>query len=160
METGTYVPSLQRVDLLFVTRNVVGMLANLARSREVTVAVAAESAEGVFARADAVLYQTLCVNLLKNAIEASTAGQTVTVRLSANGQVHPAVHNPGAVEPSIRPVFFEKYATFGKADGIGLGTYSARLMTECQGGNIRLDSSATDGTTVTVTLPGPGVPAV
>jgi len=160
METGTYVPSLQRVDLLFVTRNVVGMLANLARSREVTVAVAAEPAEGVFARADAVLCQTIGSNLLKNAIEASTAGQTVTVRLSVNGQVHLAVHNPGVVDPAIRPVFFEKYATFGKADGNGLGTYSARLMTECQGGNIRLDSSAADGTTVTVTLPGPDAPAV
>jgi signal transduction histidine kinase len=33
-------------------------------------------------------------------------------------------------------------------------------MTECQGGNIRLDSSATDGTTVTVTLPGPDAPTV
>ena len=160
METGTYVPSLQRVDLLFVTRNVVGMLANLARSREVTVAVAAEPAEGVFARADAVLCQTIGSNLLKNAIEASTAGQTVTVRLSGNGQVHLAVHNPGVVDPAIHPVFFEKYATFGKVDGNGLGTYSARLMTECQGGNIRLDSSAADGTTVTVTLPGPDAPAV
>ncbi len=160
METGTYVPALQRVDLLFVLRNVVGMLANLARSREVTVAVAAEPAEAVFARADAVLCQTICSNLLKNAIEASAAGQTVTVRLFANGQVHLAVHNPGEVEPSIRPVFFEKYATFGKADGNGLGTYSARLMTECQGGNIRLDSSAADGTTVTVTLSGPDAPTV
>jgi signal transduction histidine kinase len=102
-----------------------------------------------------VLCQTIFGNLLKNAIEAVPAGQTVTVRLSGNGrQVRWSVHNPGAVAANIRPVFFEKYATAGKADGSGLGTYSARLMTECQGGRIRLDSSETAGTTVTVSLPG------
>jgi signal transduction histidine kinase len=43
--------------------------------------------------------------------------------------------------------------TFGKNSGTGLGTYSARLITEAQGGNIRLQSSDLDETTVVVHLP-------
>jgi PAS domain S-box-containing protein len=153
METGTFVPALQRVDLAHLTRAVVDMLASLARAREVAVTVEAASGQ-LFARADALLCQTVFGNLLKNAIEASGPGQTVTVRLRGGDRPQWIAHNPGEVAADIRPVFFEKYATSGKRDGNGLGTYSARLMIECQGGAVRLDSSAAAGTTLTVTLPG------
>jgi PAS domain S-box-containing protein len=153
METGTFVPALQRVDLVHLTDTVVDMLAGPARVRGVTVRVE-PAATQVFARADALLCQTIFGNLLKNAIEASKSGQEVTVRLTDGDQAQWAVHNPAEVPSDIRLIFFEKYATSGKPDGSGLGTYSARLMTECQGGGIRLDSSAAAGTTVTVTLAG------
>ena len=64
------------------------------------------------------------------------------------------VKNHGAVPKAIRDRFFEKYVTHGKRDGTGLGTYSARLLTEAQHGSIRCEVSDTDDTTVvTVRLP-------
>jgi len=45
-------------------------------------------------------------------------------------------------------------ATSGKLGGTGLGTYSARLLTEAQNGSIQLAVSDVDNTTViTVHLP-------
>lgn len=64
-----------------------------------------------------------------------------------------AIHNFGAVPEGMRERFFEKYATAGKSTGTGLGTYSARLIAETQRGGIRMDTSETEGTTITVSLP-------
>ena len=53
-----------------------------------------------------------------------------------------------------RERFFDKYVTFGKDGGTGLGTYSAKLLTEAQGGGIQLAvDDAQNRTEVTVTLP-------
>jgi nitrogen-specific signal transduction histidine kinase len=52
----------------------------------------------------------------------------------------------------MRGRFFEKYATSGKENGSGLGTYSARLITEAHGGSIAMTTSeVTD--TLTIVLP-------
>jgi K+-sensing histidine kinase KdpD len=61
--------------------------------------------------------------------------------------------NRGAVPADIRERFFRKYVTKGKQDGTGLGAYTARLMTEAQGGSIRLDASDEDATTIILTFP-------
>jgi hypothetical protein len=44
-------------------------------------------------------------------------------------------------------IFFEKYKTFGKKSGTGLGTYSARLMARTMGYELELDISDSKGTT-------------
>jgi len=62
------------------------------------------------------------------------------------------IHNQGAVPREIRDKFFDKYTTVGKSGGTGLGSYSAKLMAETQGGSIHLDTSEETGTTVTVRL--------
>lgn len=96
------------------------------------------------------LCYTMLSNLIGNALEASPKGERVTVTLeNAEG---PAVHvrNRGEVAPEIRDRFFEKYATFGKRKGTGLGTYSARLIAEVHGGEIWLDTSEEGFTTVGV----------
>ena len=65
-----------------------------------------------------------------------------------------SIQNSGAVPADIRTHFFEKFVTSGKQGGSGLGTYSAKLLSEAQGGTIALEVSDTaNTTTVTVTLP-------
>lgn len=49
------------------------------------------------------------------------------------------------------------YSTSGKKGGTGLGTYSARLMAETQGGRVGMTTSERDGTMVEVVLPAPPV---
>jgi len=50
--------------------------------------------------------------------------------------------------------FFAKYSTAGKPHGTGLGTYSAKLMTETQNGSIKM-STDSEKTCLTVRLPAP-----
>lgn len=153
METGTYVPHVQSIDLRHVVGGVVAMLASKAKAAGVAIA-RPEDGDAVFASANALLTQTMLSNLLANAVEAEPAGSTVTLRLwRENGAAWVAIHNPTPVPADIMPLFFEKYVSRGKPGGNGLGTYSARLMAENQGGAIRLDTGRERGTTVTVSLP-------
>ncbi|MHC1790520.1 PAS domain S-box protein [Solidesulfovibrio sp.] len=154
METGGYVPETQQVDLCRVVGGAAEMLQKPAAARGVAIAVETPDGTAVFARANALLLQTTAANLIKNAIEADPAGSTVRVRFfQTEAQAGFAVTNAALVPADITPVFFEKYATSGKSGGSGLGTYSARLMTECQGGDIRMTTAPETGTTVTVRLP-------
>jgi signal transduction histidine kinase len=50
-------------------------------------------------------------------------------------------------------VFFEKYSTSGKDTGTGLGTYSAKLMANIQGGDIGFESTEQTGTCLIISLP-------
>jgi hypothetical protein len=119
------------------------------------VGIALEAPIEQMAMCEAVLCRSVFTNLLKNAVEAAPADSQVLVSLSrTGGECVVTVQNPGAVPPAIRERFFDKYVTHGKADGTGLGTYSARLLTEAQGGRIAMRCDDTlDQTTVTLFLP-------
>jgi signal transduction histidine kinase len=100
------------------------------------------------------LCYTMLANLIKNALEASSSGDTVSVSLSREpGQLVIAVHNAQDVPTELRENFFDKYATAGKHGGTGLGTYSARLIAETHGGSVELDTGNGQGTWVRVRLP-------
>src|SRR6185295_16727228 len=95
----------------------------------------------------------MLANLIKNAIEAAPDDTAVTVTVepgsgSEAASVLAHVHNAGAVAESVRARFFEKYATTGKSAGLGLGTYSARLMARVQEGDLSLETSEARGTTL------------
>lgn len=104
-------------------------------------------------RCEELLFYSMFSNLIINAIEAAPPGSMVTVDMKKEDMVVISVHNMGAVPEIIRDRFFEKYVTSGKHKGTGLGTYSARLMAQAHGGSIEMQTSETDGTTVTVRLP-------
>ena len=93
-------------------------------------------------------------NLMKNAVEASPTGGEVLVGLKAvGGLAVVSVHNVGVVPEAQLAGFFQKHPGSAKPGGAGLGTYSARLSAEAQHGGIGLESSETEGTTITVRLP-------
>ena len=99
------------------------------------------------------LCYSMMANLIKNAIEASKNEETITIRLEKGESAVIHIHNPGEVPKEIRETLFEKYSTFGKQGGTGLGTYSARLIAETQRGEIHMTTSADHGTTMSITLP-------
>ncbi len=92
-------------------------------------------------------------NLIRNAIEASSDGDTVDVRVSAGDEYQIEIHNSGVVPEDIRQVFFDRYATSGKKNGTGLGTYVAALITRVHSGRIDFTTSEEDGTSVFLHLP-------
>lgn len=103
---------------------------------------------------DPVLLVRVLGNLTKNALEASVAGDQVTIACSQRGEtIHFTVHNPAEMPISVqRQVFQRSFSTKGK--GRGLGTYSSRLLTKRYlRGDIAFASSAEAGTTFTASLP-------
>ncbi len=99
------------------------------------------------------LCYSMLANLFKNAVEASPKGEHITVTLNEEDARIISIHNKGAVPKEIRDNFFDKYTTENKVGGTGLGTYSAKLMAETQGGTIHLETSEEMGTTIIVRLP-------
>ncbi len=100
-----------------------------------------------------VLLGSMFENILLNAVQASPKGAPVQVEIGQdNGQVRIEVRNKGVIPLAIRPRFFEKYATWGKAGGTGLGAYAARLVARAHGGEITAESRH-GGTSVVIRLP-------
>jgi PAS domain S-box-containing protein len=159
IEAGVYVHQPRPVAIQPLVREVAQALLVLPRHQGKGIVLSAQGIEdgdypGNLAGAPFLLRRIL-QNLIGNALEASPPGGRVVVDLSGERECTVTVRNQGAVPPGMRERFFEKYATQGKAQGTGLGTYSARLMTEAQGGKISMRTSdETDETEVAVTLPG------
>ncbi len=97
--------------------------------------------------------KTMFFNLIKNAVEASPFGKTVTISLQGGLQHTIDIHNFGSIPEEIRSVFFQKYVTFNKDGGTGLGAYSSLLIARVHGGDIRFSSNEPEGTHLIVTLP-------
>lgn len=103
---------------------------------------------------DAMLCYSLFQNLIKNACEAAPASTKISITLLDQDPLRIVFENKGAVPADIRERFFDKFVTSGKKGGTGLGTYSARLLSQAQKGDIELAvNDATNTTTITVTLP-------
>lgn len=158
MESGTYRFEPKPVDLLALLRRIKDETARLARSKGLSLEFLVDKREPVQGETFPVLgEELLCysmlANLVKNALEASPQGASVSVNLWRDPGAKVAVRNLGAVPPEMRERFFEKYATFGKAGGTGLGTYSAMLIAKTHGGSIALDTREHGATTVIVWFP-------
>jgi len=104
------------------------------------------------------LLESMLVNLLRNAAEASPAGAEVRLSVdreeSGGSTFHVMdIHNDGVIPESIRDRFLEPYVTSGKKEGTGLGAHSALLVARAHGGTIDFTTSAEEGTHVVVRLP-------
>lgn len=158
MEQGTYAPDPAPVDFAALARRVFRDLGDMADAAGVRFALAVdgrESAggEGFMAMGEELLCYSMLGNLVRNAVEASSAGDVVAVELSSGDPVRIAVSNPAPVPRDMRGRFFDKYATSGKRQGTGLGTYSARLSARTLGGDVAMRTDDASGTVVTVSLP-------
>ncbi len=99
------------------------------------------------------LCRSMLVNLLRNAVEARADQDVTAVLTPLDEAIEISIHNAQPVPEEMRECFFDKFATAGKTQGTGLGTYSARLVATLHGGDISLHTSEEHGTTVTVRLP-------
>lgn len=107
---------------------------------------------------EASLIITMFSNLLKNAAEAAPENTTVNIKITEDSQyITTKIHNMGAIPASIRETFFDRYTTYGKDNGTGLGTYSARLIAGASGGDISFTTSDEKGTTLITTIPKPPI---
>jgi signal transduction histidine kinase len=103
---------------------------------------------------DPVLLRRVLGNMLKNALEATEPGDTVTLGCRLHGdKIEFWVHNPTVMPRDVQlQVFQRSFST--KGNGRGLGTYSMRLLSERYlGGHVTFDSSPVEGTTFRALYP-------
>ena len=161
IEMGTYELRIEDTDLLTLLHQIDHDTASLWENNSLLYLTVsgrpATETDTFMVQVDRGLCYSMLSNLVRNALEATppdSGNKGVTVDLDkTTTEVVIRIHNWQAIPLAIRKRFLEKYATYAKPGGTGLGAYSARLAAEAHGGSIAWETSAADGTLVTVHLP-------
>ncbi len=104
---------------------------------------------------DRVLALRVVENMVRNALEASAPGETVTVGAASRegGGARFWVRNPQLLPPAVKAQLFQRFYST-KGEGRGLGTYSMKLLGEGYlGGRVWFTSLPGEGTTFFLELP-------
>ncbi len=123
----------------------------LAQDRELRIAAAPETSLCT----DVTLLRRTLGNLVKNALEATPPGGTVSLGAEDQGEaVAFWVHNPGVIPIEVQQQLFHRSFSTRRGPGRGIGLHSVKLFAERYlNGRVAFTSSEPEGTTFTVTLP-------
>ena len=158
IEAGRESLSLQPLDVRSVLEECVGLVAQSAGERRVTVSVRVEGTDQIHVRADRQRLIQVLLNLLSNAIKYGSEGGHVVVGAAArNGAVDIDVidDGPGLNESEQRRLFqpFERLgAERTHIQGSGLGLALSRQLAVAMGGSVEVRSARGEGSTFTVRL--------
>jgi PAS domain S-box-containing protein len=174
MQQGKYEVQRERVNVVQLVRDVIHNLTDVRDAYRVSL-VASYHGEPLEAQYDIELWgehgflMDAVGNLVRNAVEASSAGDTVTVDVDdspspdtdfghdtgavAQPAVAIAVHNPAPIPSDIRDTLFDPYVTYGKSGGTGLGTYTALMVAKAHGGTVTMQTDEETGTTMMIIVP-------
>ena len=153
-EQGTLKAQRNLIESLSLLARARRQAQGLAAARDRSVVIAPFSESVTFVSDDALVSRILG-NMLKNALEASAPGESVTVgaRRQGEGQVAVSVHNDAVMPPEVRGRVFQRYFST-RGEGRGLGTWGMRLLAEeYLGGGIEMSSEPGQGTTFSLILP-------
>jgi signal transduction histidine kinase len=111
--------------------------------------------EEVWVLVEPVEFKRVVSNLVNNAVEACLSGGVIEVLcLQSSERIEVQVRDSGVGIPlEIIKSLGRRGATFGKANGSGLGLFHAREVVSAFGGELKLESQENFGTTVTISLP-------
>ena len=106
-------------------------------------------------QSNGVLLRRVIGNLIRNALEASSPGDTVTVSFDNDGSPEFSVHNQSVMTEDVSLQLFQRSFSTKEGPGRGIGTYSVKLLTERYlGGTVGFESPAPEGgTTFHLRLP-------
>ena len=160
IEAGKLELAKQAVALPAVVRDVLRIVHERASRRGLALVLQSASEEAVMWADERALKQIL-LNLLSNAIKFSHDGETVRIRVAADGDGAAAVevedHGIGMdaaeQERAVQPFGQAKPATAGNFGGTGLGLPITKGLVEAHGGSMSIASRVGDGTVVRVVLP-------
>jgi two-component system, sensor histidine kinase and response regulator len=158
MESGKYKVSAVPVNVIDIVRQIHGETRELVRKKNIKILIILNGQPvretDVFSvNGEKMLCYSMLANLIKNAVEASPENKSIRISFDEREGRQISIHNKGMVPESMKERFFEKYATAGKEEGTGLGTYTAKLIAETLGGSISFESLKKIGTVVSIILP-------
>jgi len=105
---------------------------------------------------DGMKIESVFINLIANAIQASRPGSEVVVRVSSHfdrQEIAVEDHGHGIDEADLPRIFDPFYSTREQEGGTGLGLSIAHGIIEHHGGKLNVQSERSKGTTITVVLP-------
>jgi hypothetical protein len=151
-EKGELEPEMAKISSLKILFDVSKYLSNHSVSRNKKITISNQAIDVEFTT-DELLLKRVLINLLKNALEASSINNIVTLncRLEYNDVVF-SVHNQSFMPRDVQlQVFQRSFST--KGSNRGLGTYSIKLLTERYlKGSVGFNTSEIDGTTFWIKL--------
>lgn len=162
MEKGTYQYTPQRVDVNAVISQLIENNRAHLNTKKVechfnSCTEQTSSQKSILVWSEERFLYPLLSNLFTNAIEASSESNIIFIEVTERMDwdfICIKIQNNGSVPKVIRNCFFEKYKSFGKAKGSGLGTYSAKLLANAMNYDIQMNTSDEDNhTCITVTIP-------
>jgi heavy metal sensor kinase len=159
-EAGVNKLDTQKMDLGAVVRDACELFRSPAEDKDLRLVC---DAPGNFSiSGDNRLIQRMIANLLDNAIKYTPAGGSIemTVNTVNDDAVAITVKDTGiGISEKDRPRIFERFYRCDPSRseaGIGLGLSFARAVARAHGGDIKVASTADQGSTFTVTFPGTG----
>lgn len=104
---------------------------------------------------DLTLLRRVLGNLVKNALEATEPGGTVTISAVAEAdRIRFSVHNPGVIPDEARLQIFQRSFSTKGGQGRGIGLYAVKLLVHRYlGGRVTFRTDEVEGTTFVVDLP-------
>jgi len=149
---GEAIQDQDRVDLVALANEAVGLIEGQAEPRGIIVAV--EPLEMLEVRGDARGVIQILVNLVGNAVRHSPDHGTVAVSFEgddSNASVHVLDQGPG-IDPADQQRIFERFERASEG-GTGLGLAIARRLARSMGGDISLQSVPGEGARFSLSLP-------
>lgn len=141
------------IDLVSLVAQVVGFMQLEAKERGIELCFSPELKQ-LSLRADGEKLRQVLVNLLGNAVDASTPGQSVQIQLAVirdKAVVGVLDQGAGIPESELSRIFEPFFST--KPHGTGLGMAICHRLVTLHGGEIFVESQAGQGTCVRVELP-------
>lgn len=155
-EAGALVLDIDRLEIHGLLLSAENLYRYFAKARDIGLELEGEG--GFEVETDGVLLKRVLGNLVKNAVEACDAGDSVILscrRLEGDPRfvVRIDVANPAAIAQAARDHIFQRaFSTKGR--GRGFGTYAAKLFVEDYlGGAISFSSDPASGTVFSISLP-------
>lgn len=152
-ERGEFRPELAIVDVEELMREVQALYErhDIAAGRHL---VLGETVQCVL-ESDVSILRRILGNLVKNALEATGPGGTVTLASrDGGGAVTFTVSNPGVMPPEVQLQVFQRSFSTKADSGRGIGTYSVKLFGERYlKGKVGFTSREPEGTTFFITIP-------
>lgn len=158
--TGKFRLVMREVDAGAVLQLAIDSLRLVAQSKQLSISLAREGADGRI-NGDPDRLQQVFWNLLSNAVKFTPAGGRVQVLLQVDGEsISIRVSDTGVgIDAEFLPFVFERFrqadsTSTRQHSGMGLGLAIVRHVVELHGGTVRAESAGEgQGATFTVTLP-------
>ncbi|ABW67500.1 sensor histidine kinase [Desulfosudis oleivorans] len=155
-EQGVYTPQWEPVTVLEILKDIGDAFAGHPEARDKDLLFPQPSSDlQLVLTTDRFLSVRVLSNMVLNALEASSPGDTVRVSVSRTlDRLTFSVWNKGFISPEIARRIFERDFTTHAEEGRGLGAYTMkRFGEECLGGTVDFLTSPENGTTFSFTAP-------
>lgn len=152
-ESGNLEMEVSNVKLIDLLNDVKDSYSSHSVARGKTIEISSNT-ENIIVETDPVLVRRVIGNMTKNALEASSKGEKISLSGKRYGRgAILTVHNPGFIPEEVqRQLFNRSYST--KGNGRGIGTYSMKLFGEKYlQGKVYFESNELTGTTFLLELP-------